>query len=110
MNNILQLRYALEVQKTGSISRAAENLFMGQPHLSRAIRELEDSFGISIFKRSTKGVIPTPDGEEFLKYAKKIVTQIDEMEKTYKERNVKKESFPYLYLELHMLPMRLRNF
>lgn len=93
MNNILQLRYALEVQKTGSISRAAENLYMGQPHLSRAIRELEESLGISIFKRTTKGVVPTPEGEEFLKYAKKIVAQIDEMETMYKEKSLKKRSF-----------------
>jgi len=93
MNNILQLRYALEVQRTGSISRAAENLYMGQPHLSRAIRELEESIGISIFKRTTKGVVPTDEGAEFLRHAKDIVTQMDELGAMYKEKHLKRRKF-----------------
>lgn len=52
MNNIQHLRYAVEVEKTGSISRAAENLFMGQPHLSKAIRELEEDMNITIDRKS----------------------------------------------------------
>jgi DNA-binding transcriptional LysR family regulator len=83
MNNILFLKYAVEVEKTGSISKAAENLFMGQPHLSKSIRELEDSLGISIFNRTSKGVIATKKGVEFLSYAKNILAQIDEMESLY---------------------------
>ena len=47
--NILHLKYAVEVAKTKSISKAAENLYMGQPNLSRAIKELEESLGITIF-------------------------------------------------------------
>jgi len=84
MNNLQHLKYAVEVEKTGSISRAAENLFMGQPHLSKAIKELEDSIGISIFNRTTKGVVPTLKGAEFLRYAKSILAQIEEMESLYK--------------------------
>lgn len=83
MNNILHLRYAVEIEKTGSISKAAENLFMGQPHLSKAIRELEASLGIVIFKRSSKGVAPTEKGREFLSYAKSIIAQMDELEARY---------------------------
>jgi DNA-binding transcriptional LysR family regulator len=84
MNNILHLKYAVEVERTGSISKAAENLYMGQPHLSKAIRELEKTLGISIFNRTSKGVIPTKKGEEFLNYAKNIIFQIEEMEAIYK--------------------------
>lgn len=82
--NILHLKYAVEVEKTHSINRAAENLFMAQPNLSRAIRELEESLGITIFRRTSKGISVTPQGEEFLQYAKKILAQIDEVESLYK--------------------------
>lgn len=93
MNNILHLKYALEVEKTGSISKAAENLYMGQPHLSKAIRELEDVLGIAIFNRTSKGVVPTQKGKEFLKYAKNILLQIDEMEALFKPENSDNQKF-----------------
>jgi len=85
MNNIQHLKYAVEVEKTGSISRAAQNLFMGQPHLSKAIKELEDSLGITVFNRTPHGVVPTVKGSEFLRYAKSILAQIEEMESLYKQ-------------------------
>lgn len=81
--NIVHLKYAVEIAKTKSISKAAENLYMGQPNLSRAIRELEESLGITIFNRTTKGISITDDGEEFLQYAKRIISQVDEMEELY---------------------------
>jgi molybdenum-dependent DNA-binding transcriptional regulator ModE len=81
--NIIHLRYAVEIAKTKSISKAAENLYMGQPNLSRAIRELEEGLGIIIFNRTSKGISITPDGEEFLQYAKRILSQLDEMEELY---------------------------
>ena len=83
---IEHLKYALEVEKTGLISKAAENLYLNQPYLSKAIRELEDNIGIKIFNRTPKGVIPTKDGAEFLMYAKNIVSQISEVENMYKHR------------------------
>ena len=58
--------YALEVQKTGSITQAANNLFMSQPTLSKAIKELELLLGFAVFERSSKGVVPTQKGQEFL--------------------------------------------
>ncbi len=91
--NILHLKYAVEVEKTHSINRAAENLFMAQPNLSRAIRELEESLGITIFRRTSKGISVTPQGEEFLQYAKKILAQIDEVESLYKNAKTGKQSF-----------------
>jgi len=84
MYNLQHLKYAVEVERTGSISKAAKNLFMGQPHLSKAIMELEDSIGIAVFNRSPKGVVPTVRGEEFLRYAKNILAQMDEMEALYR--------------------------
>ncbi|MGN1119468.1 MAG: LysR family transcriptional regulator, partial [Oscillospiraceae bacterium] len=91
--NILHLKYAVEVAKTHSISKAAENLYMGQPNLSRAIKELEESLGITIFKRTTKGITTTPDGEEFLQRARRIVAQVNELEDIYHNNRVKKQSF-----------------
>lgn len=82
--NILHLRYAIEVERTRSISKAAENLFMNQSNLSRAIRELEQSLGVTLFKRTSKGMTPTPGGEEFLGHAKRIVAEIDRVEALYK--------------------------
>ena len=88
--NIAHLKYAVEVEKTASITKAAENLFMGQPNLSRGIKELEETLGVKIFKRTSKGIVPTPQGEEFLGYAKSILAQIEEMESLYKpEKNNK---------------------
>lgn len=91
--NIMHLKYALEVEKTRSISKAAENLFMGQPNLSRAIRELEESLGITIFKRTPKGIDLTPEGEEFLQYAKEIQRRIDEVEQLYRGGRPVKQQF-----------------
>ena len=78
--NILHLKYAVEVERTGSITQAAENLYMGQPNLSKAIKELEAGIGTPIFKRTSKGVIPTVRGAEFLAMAKKVLAQIEHME------------------------------
>ena len=78
--NTLHLKYAVEVERSGSITRAAEKLFMNQPHLSKTIHELEDSIGILIFKRTSKGMLPTKKGREFLDYAKNILYQVAKME------------------------------
>lgn len=78
--NTAYFKYAVEVDKTRSITQAAENLFMAQPNLSKAIKELEDSLGIVIFKRNSKGVTPTQKGLEFLEYAKNVLMQLDKME------------------------------
>lgn len=82
--NLSHLKYAIEVAKTKSISKAAENLFMNQPNLSRAIKELEDSLGTTLFKRTSKGISITPHGHEFLNYAEKILNQVNEAENMFK--------------------------
>lgn len=91
--NIMHLKYAVEVAKAGSINRAAEVLLMGQPNLSRAIKELEASLNITIFDRSAKGMLVTPEGEEFLQYARKILKQIDEVEAYYQKGVSVKQRF-----------------
>lgn len=78
------MRYVLEVDRTGSISQAADNLFMGQPNLSKAIKELEQSLGIRIFKRTSKGVNTTASGEQLLADIKRIIDQIEEVEARYR--------------------------
>ncbi len=91
--NLIHLKYALEVERTGSISRAADNLFMSQPHLSKAIRELEETIGIPIFSRTSRGVSPTAEGKEFLDRARDIMIQIDEMESMYRKAREQKQKF-----------------
>lgn len=91
--NIIHMKYAVEVAKTGSLNKAAEKLFMAPPNLSRSIKELESDLGITIFERSQKGVTLTPDGEEFIGYAKNLLKQIDHIEGLYKENSLKKQRF-----------------
>ena len=89
----MHLRYAVEIEKTKSINKAAENLFMSQPNLSRAIKDLETSLGISIFNRTSKGMTLTNQGIEFLSYAKRILNEIDEIENLYMFDNLNKQKF-----------------
>lgn len=91
--NLLHMKYAVEVARTGSINRAAEKLLIGQPNLSRAIKELESSLGVTIFKRSAKGMKLTPDGEEFISYAQNILKQIDSLEDMFSKAAPKKKRF-----------------
>ena len=70
-----QLRYAVTVAACGTISAAAEKLFISQPSLTAAIRELETEMGVTIFSRTNRGVIVSREGEEFLGYARQILSQ-----------------------------------
>lgn len=90
--NTLHFKYALEVEKTGSITQAADNLYMGQPSLSKAIKELEDTLQIEIFKRSPRGMVPTEEGAQFLQYARNILVQLDNMEQIAEEKNGERKS------------------
>lgn len=91
--NLLHLKYAVEIANTKSISRAAENLYMGQPNLSRAIKELEENLHVTIFNRTSKGITVTPEGEEFLQYARRIINQVDEVEAIYQKKMTPKQHF-----------------
>lgn len=91
--NILHMKYAVEVARVGSLNKAAQNLIMAQPNLSRAIKELEYEAGIKIFERTPKGMFLTSDGEEFIGYAKEILDRIDHMDMIYKTDAVRKQKF-----------------
>ena len=91
--NILHMKYAVEVAKAGSLSKASEQLYVAPPNISRCIRELETDLGITIFERTAKGVTLTADGEEFIHYAKGLLSQIAHIENRFREGTIKKQKF-----------------
>ena len=91
--NIMHMKYACEVAHTGSLSKASEKLFVAVPNLSRSIKELETDLGITIFDRTVKGMRLTAQGEEFMGYAKRILSQIDEVEQLYRGTLAQKQHF-----------------
>lgn len=91
--NLMHIKYAVEVANEGSINKAAEKLYVGQPNLSRAIKELEASLGVKIFERSAKGMGLTSDGETFIRYAKTILRQVDEVESIFNGSGSVKKRF-----------------
>lgn len=91
--NTLHMRYAVEVAKVGSLSKASESLLVVKPNISRSIKELEADLGITIFERTTKGMVPTIEGEEFLNFARNILDQIDRVEAHYRNDTPKKQKF-----------------
>lgn len=88
-----QIKYALAVSETGSMSKAADKLFVTQSALSCAIRELETETGITIFLRTGKGVSPTPDGTEFLMYAARVYQQYELLQEKYGKNGSVKRKF-----------------
>ena len=91
--NLLHMKHALEVAKAGSLGKASEVLLIAAPNISRSIRELETDLGITIFERTQNGMKLTPEGEEFIGFAKSILDQIDQVEKFYKSGSPKKQRF-----------------
>ena len=91
--NLLHMKYAVEVAKVGSLNKAAENLLIAAPNVSRSIKELESDIGITIFERTAKGMELTPEGEEFINYAKGILSQIEQVESFYKNGAPNKQKF-----------------
>lgn len=78
-----QLRYAIEIANSGSMNEAAKRLFVSQPSLSNAIKELENELGITIFERTNRGISISAEGMEFLGYARQIIEQTEFMENRY---------------------------
>lgn len=74
------LRYMVEIERTRSITQAAENLFLSQPNLSRILHETEEQLGYAIFERSSRGVRPTEAGLAFLRHARRILGELDAMQ------------------------------
>lgn len=86
-----QLKYALMIADCGSMNEAAKQLFLSQPSLSETIKELENEIGLDIFLRSNRGIVITPEGEEFLSYAKQVIDQYELLQSKYIEKNIKKK-------------------
>ena len=90
---LTQLRYVIAIADTHSMNEAARTLFIAQPSLSQAMKELEEEIGISLFNRSNRGVKMTPEGEEFLGYARQVVEQCRLLEDRYIEKKNSKKRF-----------------
>ena len=91
--NLLHMKQAMVVAKCGSLGKASEELLIAAPNISRSIKELEADLGITIFDRTQNGMKLTPEGEEFLEFAKSILGQIDQVENYYKKGHPKKQTF-----------------
>jgi len=88
-----QLKYAITVAQTGTITEAAEKLYISQPSLTNAIHELEKEMNIEIFTRTNKGIIVSKDGEDFLGYARQVLEQAEVLEDKYKGGGGGKKKF-----------------
>ncbi len=87
-----QLFYAITISKYGSLNKAAEALFISQPTLTTSLKELEREIGITIFNRSGKGSPVTPEGEEFLIYARQVYQQYELLNEKYlNPKNIKRK-------------------
>ena len=88
-----QLRYVIGIAKVGSFNKAAENLFISQPSLTAAIRDLEEEIGIVIFNRTSRGVSLTPDGEEFVAQANQLYHHYETLRGRYDKAVQQKKKF-----------------
>lgn len=86
-----QLQQIITISESRSMNEAAKKLFVSQPNLSAVVKELEEEAGITIFIRSNRGIVITPEGEEFLGYAKQVVEQYQLLESRYMSGEAKKK-------------------
>lgn len=90
---LIQLNYLITIAETKSLNKAAEQLYVSQPSLTNAIKELEKELGITLFYRSGRGVTLTNDGTEFLLYAKQIYGQYESVLEKYGKGGSYKKKF-----------------
>lgn len=88
-----QLKYVITIAETGTITEAADRLFISQPSLTNAVHELEKEMGIRIFNRTNKGVSISKEGEDFLGYARQVLEQAAILEDRYKGNDGGKKQF-----------------
>lgn len=88
-----QLRYIVTIAEKGTISEAAQALFISQPSLTNALRELENELQITIFHRTNKGIIISNEGDEFLSYARQVLQQMNLLEEKYLTSKQHKQKF-----------------
>jgi len=90
---LAQLKYAITVANAKSMNAAAHSLFISQPSLSAAIRDLEEEIGVELFRRTNRGISLTPEGEEFIGYARQVVEQYRLIESKYIAKEQTKKKF-----------------
>ena len=90
---LTQLNYAITVANAKSMNEAAKELFISQPSLSASIRDLEEEVGLELFRRSNRGISLTPEGEEFIGYARQVVEQYQLIEDKYVNQATSKKKF-----------------
>ncbi len=90
---LTQLRYAITVANSNSLNEAARELFISQPSLSAAIKELEEETGTQLFRRTNRGISVTTEGKEFLGYARQVVEQYELIELKYIAKENTKKKF-----------------
>ena len=105
--DIQHLIYALEVHSCGSISKAAQKLFMAQPNLSNAIKDLEQETNTIIFKRTSRGIETTKEGEEFLRHANEIVTRFQGLDRMYVKQSLNLIKFSITTMRSSIICSRL---
>ena len=90
---LTQLNYAITVANANSMNEAARSLFISQPSLSAAIKELEEEIGVELFRRTNRGISLTPEGEEFIGYARQVTEQYRLIESRYISKEKIKKKF-----------------
>ena len=78
--NITELRYLVAIMKWGSVSAAAKQLYAAQPNVSKALKNLEEEYGMRIFERSSTGMIPTEQGRRFIQQAQRVLQEVDRLD------------------------------
>ncbi len=103
--NFQQCRYVLTIAETGSFSQAAKQLFVTQPNLSTSIKELEEELGVQLFTRSNTGAKLTEDGFDFIKYARRILGEVDLLEERYRSHFKKSFTVASHHYDFLSLPL-----
>ena len=83
--NITELRYLVAIKKWGSVSAAAKQLYAAQPNVSKALKHLEEEYGLRIFERSSTGMIPTEQGRHFIEQAERVLREVDRLARSVQE-------------------------
>ena len=84
--NITELRYLVAIMECGSVSAAAKRLYAAQPNVSKALKNLEEEYGIRMFERSSTGMIPTEQGRHFIEQAQRVLQEVDRLDADARRR------------------------
>ena len=84
--NITELRYLVAIMKWGSVSAAAKQMYAAQPNVSKALKNLEEEYGIRMFERSSTGMIPTEQGRHFIEQAQRVLQEVDRLDDDARRR------------------------